>query len=358
MEKELRAADTAADTGNSPATATAIAGWRRLLDDVAGVLASAEEAGGPDEPVRLRRKLKEILADSSAAFSACAAFSAVHMLHWGTYERGSAGPFAGPADIDFAAAIARFRADRYRQAELAGEDSCFLSEAEFAGWLAASGILAPLEVRNLYVDIDADPPYEPRHWPECPSCGEGRGEDRMGQVDHRRNAATWFRSCIRCGHRWDVREEAYRASAPMIPADGRDIPGSCVPYAIAQACGLPIELVIDECRRHGWRQARGIDAAAGITAALALGAEVTHGVLEELDLAGRRSVSLGAFLTAARPDRRYIVKVKGHWLAVVCGENRDAGGTRRSTPVLDAWEIRPAADACSRAAAQGVRASR
>lgn len=358
MEKELRAADIAVDTGNSRATEAALAGWRRLLDEVAGALASTEAAGGRDEPVRLRSKLEEILVGSSTGLAACADVSAVYMLRWGTYERGSAGPFAGPPDIDFAAAIARFRADRYRQAEKAGEDTCFLSEGDFAGWLADAGILAPIEVRGVEIDIDADPPYEPRHWPECPSCGEGRGEDRMGQVDHRRNAAAWFRQCTRCGHDWDRREEAYRASDPMIPDDGRDIPGSCVPYAIAQACGLPIDLAIDECRRHGWRQARGVDDVAGINAALALGAEVTDGVMEELGLSRRRGVTLGAFLTAARPDRRYIVKVKGHWLAVVCGENRDAGGTRRSTPVLDAWEIRPAAAACSPAAAQGASARR
>lgn len=179
----------------------------------------------------------------------------VYMLH-DEYHESTYGPYLGVPGLDFSSLSAKFRTESYAKAEAAGDDYCVIGGLdEFARWLLERGVLVSMETVSVAIDLDAggENRYIPKHWPICPQCGTGHGEEVMSEGSVRRalNRAEWHRSCTECGHAWDHHDEPYDSGKPMLEDDGRCIPNGCVPYAISQACALPIAEVMEVCRRHG-----------------------------------------------------------------------------------------------------------
>lgn len=247
-----------------------------------------------------------------------------------------AGPLVGKPGLDLTAFVAEFRAERYATAEAKEEDWCFISDGDFVDWLIARGVLSPMASVNLTVDIDTSGThrYLPRHWPECPACREGRGEETMGRVLHGLNRAEWYRQCTACGHAWDHHDEPYDSKRPMLEDDGRYIAGGCVPYALSQAGGLPIAQVLERCRARGWSE-NGMPVPDAIVAARELGITLTRSAAWRG--AGKRT--LRRVLDALRTDQTYVLATKDHWLAVVRGENRDPADTSLRAEVEGCWEV-------------------
>lgn len=245
---------------------------------------------------------------------------ALYMLYWGeSYERGSSGPFHGAAGLDFVALAGSYRKARYAAAEAKQEDYCMLGEDDFVGWLVETGILSPIETKNVGIEIrtTSDNAYVPKHWPECPECSTGRGDKEYGEVRRSLNRVNTFRRCTECQHEWGHTEEANNSTLPMSDDDGRDTPGACVPFAISKACGLDFAMVMRVCVNHGWKNT-GMAQTNAIVAARELGF-----ALSWKNLAGvgtSKAPTLKRLLPMLAPRRNYIAGVKGHWLAIVDGQ--------------------------------------
>jgi len=248
------------------------------------------------------------------------------------------GPYHGVPGLDIEALASGFRAMSYAKAEAAGDDFCMIGGDDLATWLIERGLLTPIETVDLTASVDTrgEHAYVPAHWPQCPSCDTGRGETWMGRVLHSLNRTDWHRKCTSCGHTWDHRDEAYDASSPMLDDDGRCIDSGCVPYAISQAGGVPFERALNVCRAHGWRADNGIDEHRGIEAAIACGLEMRE--WKEQRVAG--TLTLRRLFDRLSPAGNYVVATRGHWLAVVKGENRDQADTHLRSEVLACWEVR------------------
>lgn len=266
----------------------------------------------------------------------------VYMLH---EEHGSlaGGPLLGEPGLNFSALAAEFRVQCFAQCEATGDDYCFVSESDFVSWLLEREILSPMESVAVTVKIDTsgENAYVPNHWPLCPECGLGRGEQDMGRVAYSLNRAEWRHKCTKCGHAWGHHDEPYYYDKPMLDDDGRCIQSGCVPYSISQAGGLPMPQVLEVCRDRGWCEGEGIPEDKGIDAARVLGLRVTAGHVQMV--AGK--LTLRRLLDTLSPTKNYIVATRGHWLAVVKGENRDQADTSLRTEVTGYWEVQPAIQA-------------
>lgn len=250
------------------------------------------------------------------------------------------GPYLGESDLDFSALSAKFQMERYAKAEAAKEDYCAVFECDFVAWLVGQGIVVPMETIAITVTLDTqgETRYIPTHWPLCPECGVGRGEETMGRVLHALNRCDWHRKCTECGHDWDHQDHPCRHDQPMLEDDGRCIANSCVPYSISQAGALPIADVLSVCAKHGWSESGGMYDSHGIQAAGELGVRMLP--RQVAGIQGRPT--LRKLLTTLHPAKNYIVATKEHWLAVVNGENRDPANTSMRTEVFAYWEVQPA----------------
>jgi len=247
------------------------------------------------------------------------------------------GPLLGEPGLDLAEHAEAFRAECHAAAQAKQDDHCFISDRDFIGWLIDRGVLVPLksETMTVHVDTSGDHRYAPKHWPECPACGRGRGEEESGQVLHALNRWQWHRKCTECGHVWDHQDHPYQHDKPMLEDDGRYIEAGCVPYTISQAGGLLMERVVEVCREHGWREGAGMSGnTTGLAAARALGLAVKR---VPLDFDGRPT--LRRVMTVLSQDKSYIVAIKEHWLPVVRGENRDSAESSLRSEVECCWEV-------------------
>jgi hypothetical protein len=268
--------------------------------------------------------------------------SAIYMLHWGEYEdKATYGPYLGATGLDFEALAEEYRRDRYAAAEAAQEDYCSLDEGNFTAWLVAKGILAPIQTADIVVQIGTsfDNAYVPKHWPECPECGEGRGEQEYGEVRRSLNRVMSFRRCTECRHEWDHVEVANNSRLPMLDDDGRDTAGGCVPFAIGKACGIDWATVKDVCTKYGWSTTDGMRTPHNaMLAAKELGHElVSHDVLRK----GLSQPTLKQVTSQLAGGGNYIIGLRGHWLALVNGQlvdnDNNSGMTSR---VIEVFEVR------------------
>jgi hypothetical protein len=260
----------------------------------------------------------------------------VYMLH-DADGRLAGGPLVGEPGLDFSALSAEFRALRYTQSEAAREDYCSISEYDLVEWLVGRGILVPMASVSVTVEVDTsgENRYVPSYWPLCPECNVGRGDDTPGAIEHSLNRWKWFFTCTACGNVWGHRDEPYDQKEPMIDDDGRTVAGGCVPYSISQASGLPMSRVLEVCRDRGWGEGDGMPEDEGIQAARTVGLRMVPGRVPMI--AGKQT--LRRILDALSPMKNYIVATRGHWLAVVKGENRDQANTNLRTEVTGYWEV-------------------
>lgn len=262
----------------------------------------------------------------------------LYMFHSGD-DPALGGPYAGPAGLDTSALIAQFRQEAYAKAEAKRDDFCWISESDFVAWLVERGTVQPVATTDVHVHVacDGEHRYVPAHWPDCPACAQGRGEEEFGTIRHSLNRQESFYRCTECRHVWGHHEEPYLSHLPMLEDDGREIDGGCVPYAISQAGCLGIDHVLQVCRQHGWREGVGMFEDAGVAAAAECGVEMVVQPLPD----AKGALTLAKLLPHLSSAKRYIVATKDHWLAVVAGENRDPAGTHGRSGVLAVWEIRP-----------------
>ncbi|MDR6397919.1 hypothetical protein ACTOWA_00540 [Herbaspirillum seropedicae] len=264
-----------------------------------------------------------------------------YMLGWGDhYERGSSGPFLGPVGLDFAALSAEYRRERYAEANIAMKDHCWLSEEDFCSWLLQKGILTPVESTHVELDIrtSGDEAFVPLHWPECPQCSRGRGEQEYGMLRRSLNRITAFRRCTECRHEWGHVDEPNDSKRPMIEDDGRDTTGGCVPFAISKACGVEWNTVKAICARYGWTE-NGMNTPHN--AALAIRELGYDLVAVDVPRNGLSKPTLKQVATQLSTARSYIIGIRGHWLAVVNGRiidnDNNSGMTSR---VVELYEVR------------------
>lgn len=267
----------------------------------------------------------------------------LYMLYWGeSYERDSSGPYHGAAGLDFAALAESYRKERYAAAEAAKEDYCMLGEGDFTRWLVNKGIFSPVETANVEIEIrtSSENAYVPKHWPECPACGSGRGEQEYGEVKNSLNRVKTFRRCTECRHEWAHAEEANDSSRPMLDDDGRDTPGACVPFAISKACGLDFATVLKVCASHGWSD-DGMQQEHAVVAARELGFDLIW--QSRAGFWTSEAPTLKRLLAELPLGRNYVVGLKGHWLAIVDGQvvdNETNSGLGRK--VQELYEVRVA----------------
>jgi hypothetical protein len=235
------------------------------------------------------------------------------------------GPYLGAAGLDMRKLALDFVRESHHEHEARGEDYCAIYDSDFCEWAIKRGIFQPLEHVSATVDLHAVgmPRYVPKHWPECPSCHEGRGDDSPGAVQHDLNRWEWFRRCTECGYEWGHRVIPHNSSRPMLEDDGRYIDSVCVPYSLSQVGGLHIDAVLPVCRQHGWHERKGMDTDAAIVAARVLGIGLEAYPLPRSS--GR--VTLSKVVNWLPRTGSFVIELNGHWLSVVNGENRDQAAT-------------------------------
>lgn len=266
--------------------------------------------------------------------------TAIYMLHWGEhYERGSNGPYLGAPGLDFTALSVDYRRERYAAAEAAHEDHCPLDESDFQAWLVAKRILSPIASTDVEIVVRTyGDEYVPKHWPECPECRRGRGEQDYGDVRRSLNRIVTYRRCTECRYVWGHHEVACRSNEPMLDDDGRDTEGGCVPFAISKACGIDWKLAMATCAKHGWNS-DGMSPDKAVVAARELGFEL---VRQRLPGSGKpNGLTLKSLISELPRNRNYVVSVKGHWLALVGGaivDNDTNSGLGRK--VVDLYEVK------------------
>jgi hypothetical protein len=245
------------------------------------------------------------------------------------------GPYLGAAGLDMRKLALDFVRESHHEHEARGEDYCAIYDSDFCEWAIKRGIFQPLEHVSATVDLHAVgmPRYVPKHWPECPSCHEGRGDDSPGAVQHDLNRWEWFRRCTECGYEWGHRVIPHNSSRPMLEDDGRYIDSVCVPYSLSQVGGLHIDAVLPVCRQHGWHERKGMDTDAAIVAARVLGIGLEAYPLPRSS--GR--VTLSKVVNWLPRTGSFVIELNGHWLSVVNGENRDQAATHGGATVHRIW---------------------
>jgi hypothetical protein len=252
--------------------------------------------------------------------------------------RDLSGPLWGKPGLDIDALAATFRAECYATAEAEKKDWCFISESDFVPWLIARGLVCRAENTPLIVNIATsnEHRYVPRHWPLCPACGKGRGEEEGGEILWAFNRREWFYQCTACLHRWGHHDEPYDGKKPMLNDDGRYTVGGCVPYAISQVGALPFDTVLQACRTKGWTEADGMFETAGLQVVRDFGLAVKPFFADD----GAARLTVKQLLGSLHSDAMYIVSTRRHWFAVVRGENRDSSDTSPRSHVSRCWEVR------------------
>lgn len=250
----------------------------------------------------------------------------------------SGGPYLGKPGLDFRALSNQFRAMKYAEAEAAEEDYCWFNDSDFIAWLLKTEVLAVLKhtSANFTIASSSEHKYVPKHWPKCPGCEAGRGEECSGPVVHSLNRWEWYRKCVECGHTWNHHDVPYNSTMPMLDDDGRNVNGGCVPYSLSQVTDIPMSQVLELCRRHGWSEKTGMYAEHGVVVASQLGFQLEPA---QQRIAGK--LTLRRILNQLSPSKKYIVGTRNHWLAVVHGENRDQTGTGMRAEVISCWEVVP-----------------
>lgn len=264
----------------------------------------------------------------------------IYMLNWGEYEdKVSLGPYVGDSDINFYALTENYQCERYASKEAALENECVLSENDFVDWLLEKNILRSIESKQIsvYLNSSCDATYAPKHWPECPECGDGRGKQKYGECRRSLNRIVTLFECTDCCHHWGHKEIANNPSLPMLDDDGRDTPSGCVPFSMSKACGIPFSVVANVCRKHGWNH-HGMAQVSAAKAAVELG----FNLIRQTWIATEKNTPTLKRLLADLPsDRNYIIGVKNHWLAYVQGDIVDndtqTGLARR---VIELYEVR------------------
>lgn len=258
----------------------------------------------------------------------------VYLLQ-GEYGGSVGGPYLGAQGLDMRKLALDFVRNSHADHEARGEDYCALYDSDFCEWAIARGIFEPIEHVVTTVDIHASdmPRYVPKHWPECPNCHQGRGDDTPGTVQSELNRWQWFRRCTECGFEWGHRVIPHDSSRPMLEDDGRYIDSVCVPYSLSQVAGLHIDAVLPVCRQHGWAERKGMDPNAAIVAARVLGIEL--GVYPLPRSNGR--LTLSRVVNWLPRVGAFVIEVNDHWLSVVNGENRDQAATHGGATVHRIW---------------------
>lgn len=265
----------------------------------------------------------------------------VYTFSWGDYEdKGWAGPYLGKLGLDFATLQVQYRQSSYAAAQAAREDMCFLDEGKFLAWMVDTGVLAVVDsdCSDIEISTPYDDPYIPTHWPECPQCEQGRGETEYGQERRSLNRITTFHRCTECRHEWGQVEVALNSNSQMLPDDGRDTSGGCVPYAISKACALDFWKVLEICKAHGWSES-GLAPDSGVSAARELGFDLRR--IRSYGPEAKSKPTLKQVQGEVSHNRNFIVGVDRHWLALVRGEIVD--NDTNSGPgkkVLELYEVR------------------
>lgn len=266
----------------------------------------------------------------------------IYTFSWGQYDdKAWAGPYLGKPDLDFSALQTQYRKNSYQAAQLAKEDTCFLDEGKFLAWMVETGVLKVLASESADIEICTpyDDPYIPAHWPECPDCGEGRGETEYGNRRESLNRIVTFFRCTECRHEWGNTEVALNSRIPMLADDGRDTEGGCVPYAISKACDIDFWRVLEVCKTHGWSSA-GLATGRAVLAARELGFDLR--LIRSYEANRKDKPTLKQVLKELSHRQNYIVGVDRHWLALVNGQivdNDTNSGPGRK--VLELFEVRP-----------------
>jgi len=146
----------------------------------------------------------------------------VYTFEWGNYEDWrSVGPYIGTFGLDFRALAVDYRRDRYASAEAAQKDECRVDEDDFIAWMIERAILTPVQKTNSTIDFyyDSDNRYIPQHWPECPECRKGRGEQEYGDERRHLNRVVSLLRCTNCGNEWGHHEVANNPNLPMLGDD-------------------------------------------------------------------------------------------------------------------------------------------
>jgi hypothetical protein len=264
----------------------------------------------------------------------------IYMLREDGDESGSCGPFLGEPGLDIDALAQQFRAQQYAEAESKQDDYCWLSDGDFIAWLIAEGHLTRAEhtTARYTLSTSGEHRYIPAHWPLCPQCNKGRGDDTPGPVSHGLNRWDWWKTCTSCGHVWGHYSIPHRSNEPILDDDGRDLHNGCVPYSLSQATGLPMPEVVEVCRKHGWRDNTGMYSSDAIVAARDLGFH-----LNPINVPIQTGQpTLRRTLDQLPKDKKYIVCTDSHWLAIINGQNRDQSDTSMRRKVLACWEVQPA----------------
>lgn len=252
---------------------------------------------------------------------------------------GQWGPYTGAPGLDLHMLGEKYRAECYAKAEATGEDFCFVTESGFVDWLVENQILTTVATEQLDFEISTsgEHAYVPKHWPLCPVCEQGRGDDEMqsGTVRYSLNRVQFCRVCTACGHKWEIRDEPYHDGQPMLDDDGRCVDSGCVPYAISQVSGIDFDTVLEACRHAGWREGVGLAEDRAIDVAHGLGLRLSHGLMR----GAGKALTLRRFMDTADLNATYLVSTGGHWLAVVNGCNRDQADTSMRTLVRAYWSV-------------------
>ncbi len=266
----------------------------------------------------------------------------IYTLHWGDHEdKVILGPYLGKSGIDFYSLSADYRRERYSEKEAAMEDYCMLSEDDFVDWLLEKEILQVVASTDIDVCLSSscNDAYVPKHWPECPECGHGRGRMEYGTVRKSLNRLETFRRCTDCSFEWNFVDIANNSNKPTLDDDGRDTPGGCVPFSISKACGIDFGTVLTVCKKYGWNPANGMYSNHALVAARELGYELKW--LGQFGTDSQKPPTLKQVIASLHEDRNYVIGVKNHWLAFVKGCVVDTDSAiSLARRVIEIYEVR------------------
>lgn len=248
------------------------------------------------------------------------------------------GPYLGEPGFDPSSFVAEFRADAYAKAEEKREDYCYTSDSDFIAWLLEKGIVTVIESERLTLDSrgNGEDKYVPKHWPLCPECAAGRGQEEGGDLRSALNRREWYFVCTNCSHHWGHHDEPYDSRKPMLEDDGRYVEAGCVPYAISKVCEVPFDEALMRCKEKGWSSRGGMHSGQGLAVVRELGLiPLPWDEFHTID--GKPTIK--RVLQALERGKNYIVAIKGHWLPIVQGHNLDPAESSLRAEVEHCWEV-------------------